>query len=545
MISTAIRTLAGVAAAGLIVTGLIVQDGVSDARWLAMLGIAWALLLVAVRIPLPTSMPTINRSVIRTALVFTTVFIVISAQLVRIQVVDSDAVYYRSAVSPDGETIGNPRHQFEELGVHRGQILDRDGEVIAESVQNGDVFERVYPEPATAYVAGYYSPLLYGVSGIEDSYNSELSGQAGNNPVQRVINDLLNRPQQGADVTLTLDADLQRTASNLLQDANGSVVVMDAETGEVLVLVSNPHYDPNQLFTASGAEAEAAANYWGGLVDDDDAPLVLRSNLGLYTPGSTFKTVTAAAAIENGYAEPNSVYEDDGQMVIDGRVLEGDNRPDESRTEWTLEEGLGWSLNVVYARVGLQVGATELWEAGEQFGFGETIPFDLSTSTGQLASSREFLSDNNALADTAFGQGQLLTTPLHMAMVAGAFANNGQMMEPCLVATIGDDRSSCEPSVWREAVSADTASDVQGMMDFAVENGAVTAAQVPGFSVGGKTGTAETGDGTAHSWFIGFIGTEDDPEYAVAVVVEEGHGGNVGAVSTGRDILTETIQSDD
>jgi len=542
---TALRGLILLSAAGLIGWGLFTGDGISDARWLGILGLAWLLLLLGTRLPLPSTMPTFNRTVIRTGLVLTTVFMVVTAQLVRIQVVEGDNIYYRTATAPDGEIIANPRTASGELDVARGKIYDRNGIVLADTQEVDGLYLRAYPEPASAPVVGYYSPFLYGASGLESAYERELSGGAGNNPIQRIINTLLHRPQTGANLNLTLDAALQRQAMEMLGGSRGSIVVVDVQTGAVIVMASNPTYDPNQLFTTTANDEDAKA-YWTSLLEDPSTPLVTRGNLGLYTPGSTFKTVTAGIAIEEGIAQPETVYTDDGQISIDGRVLVENNRPDPNRNEWTLAEGLAWSLNVVFAQIGLQIGGTDFWKYTEPFGFGEAIPFDLPTSKSQLANNREALSDKNTLADTAFGQGQIQVTLLHMAMIAAMWANDGKMMEPYLVDSVeapdGTVTRRTKPSVWKTPVSPGTATAVEEMMVNAVTNGSVAGAWADGYVVGGKTGTAETGDGSAHSWLIGFIG-DPEPRYAVAVVLEEGSGGLASAVAIGRDMLVATIQS--
>ncbi len=543
-----VPALSALAAVSLIAYGLAFSSGITDTRWLALLGIAWLLLLVASRIRLPIVIPAFNRSLVRTAMVIATVFVIISAQLVRIQVVRSDDTYFRSAEGADGEVMGNPRIANSDLGVERGEIVDRDGTLIAGTEKEGNVFIRTYPDPATAYVAGYYSPLLYGSSGLEEAFNRELVGQEGNDPVDRVTNDLLNRPQRGSDLRLTLDAGLQGYATQLLDESNGGLVVMDATSGEVLVLASNPAYDPNRLFTSDPSQRDAATAYWTSLLERPDAPLVLRPTMGLFSPGSVFKTVTAAIGIEAGYVEPDEIYEDTGELNIDGRILVENNRPDPNRIEWTATEGMAWSLNVVFAQIGLEIGAKDFWENGGRFGFGTPIPFDIPVATGQIASSQEFLRNNNALADTGFGQGEILVSPLQMALVTSMYVNEGKMMRPFLVdAIVGDEGEvvrTTEPRVLQQSISPGTASDVEQMMIAAVQNGSVDEAAIDGYRVGGKTGTAETGGGSAHSWFIGFIGTNGgEPEYVVAVVLENGNDTDR-AATTGRDMLLETISAD-
>jgi peptidoglycan glycosyltransferase len=540
-----LRNLSLLGSLVLIGFGLFSSKDVSDARWLAILGAAWLLILIGVHFELPSGLPTFNRSLIRTSMVIVSVFVLISAQLVRIQVVQSDATYDRTGISSNGDVIANPRASGTDLSVDRGKIYDRDGNLIADTVKDGNQFLRTYPDPATAYVAGYFSPLLYGSVGLESTWNDQLAGRSAGNALDRWLSDVLGQPREGLDLNLTLDAELHQQATDLLNGRTGSVVVMDVRTGAVITLASSPAYDPNQLFTADIEDNEQASDYWDQLLDDPESPLLLRSTLGLYTPGSTFKTITAATAIEQGIAEPDTVYEDNGRIVIDGRELVENNRPDESRDQWTLEEGVGWSLNVVLAQVGLQIGADGLWESATDFGIGAEVPFDLTVAEGQIASDRDFLDSQNALADTAFGQGELLVSPLQMAMLVSCFANDGRMMQPYLVNTVTDDGDIAEtttPTEWRSPVSPATAQQVQEMMVFAVEQGSIQRASGSGYRLGGKTGTAETGDGDVNSWFIGFIG-DDDPQYAVAVVLEDDTSGLGTAVDIGRQMLVETMEN--
>jgi peptidoglycan glycosyltransferase len=541
-----VRILCIFASLTLIGIGLFSSEGISDIRWLALLAVAWVFLLIGTYIPLDDVLPTFNRSIIRTAVVFSTMFAVISAQLVRIQVVQSDATFNKTAEAPDGETIANPRKSSNDLLSARGKMFDRNGELVADTVRKGGVYLRRYPNPTTAYVAGYYSPLLYGSSGLEERFNDELTGQTSTNPLERTLNNLLNRPQSALDLQLTLDSHLQQNATDLLSGRKGAVVVLDAKSGAVVVLASTPSFDPEKLFTSSSEQNVAASSYWTSLTESPDAPLVLRANLGLYTPGSTFKTVTAAAAIDSGVAKPDDVYQDNGSLDIDGRTLVENNRPDPSRSEWTLTEGFAWSLNVVFAQIGLKIGADRLANYASRFGFGSDIPFDLTVSRSQLTSSPDFLRSMNALADTAFGQGQILVTPLQMAMIAATFANGGSMMQPYLVSSVTDDNESTRlktmPKTWKTPVTVATAMSLKTLMINAVENGAVQAAITPGYVVGGKTGTAETGNGAVHSWFIGFIGAPE-PAYAVSVVLEEGSNALGTSVNIGQAILNATILS--
>lgn len=545
----ALRTIGFLAFLALVGYGLWASDGITDGRWLATLGAAWLFLVLALWASLPRTLPLFNRTTIRTALLLTSVFVVLSVQLVRIQIVRGDAVAGRVARSPGGDTIANPRAIADDLRVARGEIVDRTGRTIATSVEEDDVWRRVYPEPESAYVAGYYSPLRYGKDGLEASYDDELTGHDGNNPFLRWENELLDRPQEGLDLALTLDVDLQRTAHELLNGRPGGAVLIEVETGAVLALASNPHYDPNRLFTADdGANPDAAA-YWESLLADPNSPLLLKPTDGLYTPGSTFKTVTVGSAIDAGFASPDELYEDTGELNVEGRIIPEFNRPDDSITEWSLRDALAWSLNVVYAQVGLELGPRLMREYGERFGFGAEIPFDLPVAIDQLASSPEFLDGLPALADTGFGQGEILATPLHMAMIAATFANEGRMMRPYLVSEVrtgeGDVRRTTEPEVWREPISPEAAEQVRGMMVHAVETGYASGALLEGYVVGGKTGTAERTEGEPDAWFIGFIGDPGDaPNYAVAVVLERGGSGLAGALTVGRDLMAAAMAAE-
>lgn len=542
-----IRTLFLLGAIGFIGFGLFIGDDLSDARWLTLLAGAFLCLVFATRIPLAESMPTFNRGLIRTTMLLGCVFILLSAQLVRVQVVQQEAIYYRTEADANGEVISNPRLYQQQLTVQRGQIVDRNGVVLADTTLEDGVYYRSWPVESAYPVTGYYSPNRYGSTGIEATYEQELSGQIGINPIESTIRDLFGREKAGANVELTIDADLQTMAYNRLDGLNGAIVVLDIQTGETLVLASRPSVNPNTLFVVDNtAQADA---YWDTIANDEEnRPFVSRANLGVYTPGSTFKTVTAGIAINEGWAEPDTMYEDDGEITIDGRVLVELNRPDTSRDQWSLREAIMWSLNVVMARVGMQIGPDTYWDYGPQLGFDQNIPYDLPISQSQLANNKSFLEDPNALADTGFGQGQVQMSPIHMAMVSAMWANDGQMMEPILVKQVtgsdGEVLYRAEPTVYLQCVDPSTANAVMGMMNDVVASGSAQHGQAYPYVVGGKTGTAELGDGTSNSLFIGFIG-DPEPRYAIAVVLE-GDGSQLpSTVAMSRDILVAAMERRD
>jgi peptidoglycan glycosyltransferase len=482
-------------------------------------------------------------------MIFLSIMTLFAVQLLRVQVVMSDSITHRVGVDPvTGDVISNPLLVDEALTIPRGAIYDRDGVALARTVFTDGVARRVYPEPASADVTGYFSPLLYGSSGLEASWDDELSGRSGGNPFTRALESLRGLPRQGIDLHLTLDSDLQRQADAALQVAGrpGAAVVLDIETGAVLALASVPSFDANALVVVTEADRQPAQAAFAALTSDPRTPLVQRATSGLYPPGSTFKTVTAAAAIDTGVARPDTIYEDAGELTISGHTLVEQNRPNDQQTLWSLTDSLAWSLNVVFAQVGLQLGGDTLAEAARGWGWESDIPFDLPVERSRVSVTPGFLDDPVAVAETAFGQGELLATPLQMALVAAGIANDGEIMRPHLVASLaepdGETVSETRPSLWRRGTGSEAAAQTTAMMVYAVEQGALGTAFVPGYMIGGKTGTAETGSGDPHAWFIGFIGLPgEEPRYAVAVVLEAAGGGGQVALPIGRDLLVAAM----
>jgi peptidoglycan glycosyltransferase len=529
-------------------TGLAARDAVTDAQWIGLLWLSWIPLLVAVWPNLPPTVPPLGRATLRMTMIFLSIMALLTVQLVRVQIVMSDSITHRVGVDPaTGDVISNPLLIDEALTTARGAIYDRDGVALARTSFESGRARRVYAEPATAEVTGYYSPLLYGSSGLEASWDDELAGRAGGNPLLEAVEALRGLPRRGYDLHLTLDADLQRQARAALGDRTGAAVLLDVETGEALVLASSPSFDANTLVAVSEADRGPAQAAWAALTTDPRSPLVQRATSGLYPPGSTFKTITAAAAIDTGLATSDSIYEDAGELTIAGHTLIEANRPDAEQTRWSLREALGWSLNVVFAQIGLQLSGQTLGDAARGWGWESAIPFDLPVEPSRVSVTPGFLDDPVAVAETAFGQGELLATPLQMALVAAGLANDGQIMRPYLVASLtqpdGATIWETRPARWRQGTDASAARQTAAMMVAAVESGALGTAFVPAYVVGGKTGTAETGRGDPHAWFIGFIGLPgEEPRYAVAVVLEAGGGGGQVALPIGRDLLVAAME---
>ncbi len=530
--------------------GLAAQDRITDAQWIGLLWLSWIPLLVAVWPELPATVPPLGRSALRMTMVFLSIMALFAVQLLRVQVVMSDSIAHRTGIDPaTGDVVSNPLLANQALTTLRGTIYDRDGRVLAQTIFADGIAHRLYPEPSTAEVTGYFSPLLYGASGLEAARDDQLAGRAGGNPFRDALDALRGLPTRGNDLHLTLDAGLQRQAHDALGGRVGAAVLLDVETGALLALASSPSFDPNALAAMTPDEREPAQAAWAALTADPSAPLVQRATSGLYPPGSTFKIVTATAAIDTGIADPDTPYEDAGQITIAGHTLIEQNRPNDAQTLWSLTDAFAWSLNVVFAQIGLQLGGETLAEAARGGGWDGEIPFDLPVEPSRVSAAPDFLDDPVALAQTAFGQGELLATPLQMALIAAGVANDGQIMRPYLVAAVsapdGESARQTRPSPWRRGTDPQSARQTAAMMVYAVANGALGPASLPGYTLGGKTGTAETGRGDPHAWFIGFVGLPgEEPRYAVAVVVEAGGGGGQVALPIGRDLLAAAMTAE-
>ncbi len=422
----------------------------------------------------------------------------------------------------------NPAHR-----IQRGRILDRNGEVLAYSQElAGQVF-RVYPfGPAFAHAVGYSDPR-YGATGAEAAANARLNGAApehlaswGELGRQLVTRD--KRPR-GQDLVLTLDARLQQAGLAGLGDRHGAAVVLRPQDGAVLVLVNSPSFDPNRV----GPELFA--------VPPPDTPLLNRATQGLYPPGSTFKVVVAASAIEQGFSGtidcPAEGYTTSRYYP---RIRDHDYYSARAGgRHWAGHGSLGLtaafveSSNVFFAQLGVRLGRDALFEAGERFGFDRQIRlFPIagrsgSMSTGQIPRLKE--RDLYGLAQASIGQGRVLATPAHMATIAAAVANGGLAMRPRLIAG-----EPAEPL--GQFMSAATAGRLASMMRRVVTEGTGRGIESPDLTIAGKTGTAENPRGKAHSWFIGFAPAQS-PELAVAVLVEHGGYGSSAAAPIARDLL--------
>jgi peptidoglycan glycosyltransferase len=485
-----------------------------------------------------------RRALAKLGLALSLGFVCLLARLLQVTVFGSERISDRTGADASGDVLSNPRTIRAALNEGRGRVLDRNGETLAETVRSGGSIDRAFHLPEAAHLLGYFSPLRYGLAGVEQSRNSELTGSDALTVREAISSIVRATGEQGHDVRLSIDSGLQRAAANLLSGAVGSATLIEAASGRVLAMASSPAYDPSLLTTTRQADIPPVDEAWSTLIQAEDQPLLLRATSGLYPPGSTFKVVTAASAIDRGVVEPESVFQDAGSLTVEGRVIPEFNRPDESRTEWTVTEGLAYSLNVVFAQIGLAVGGEAYADSAHAFGIGRRIPFELPVAPGQLAQSDDALANPVALADTAFGQGELLVTPLHMALVTCAIVNGGRVPRPILVDAVlkpdGSPGATTDTGTWARAISADTAGRVLAMLYESVAYGYAARAAIPGLNVAAKTGTAESGQDAPHGWFIGAAGI-DKPAVAVSVCLDYGGEGGGLALDIGRELLNAAI----
>jgi peptidoglycan glycosyltransferase len=435
------------------------------------------------------------------------------------------------------------RQLIAEYRVERGSILAADRRtVLALSRKSpGQLkYQRHYPQgPLYADITGYYS-IIFGRSELEQAYNSYLSGDAPELIPQTLIDQVLGRPRRGATVVTTIDPAIQRAAERELGNQPGGVVAIDPHTGDVKAIVANPTYDPNELASQDPKEVRAA---WDGLNSNPDKPLLSRAIDELYPPGSTFKLVTAAAALENGFG-PDSTWTNPPVLDLPQTTATLENFGGEhclgGASQITLAQALTISCNVVFGEIGLRLGGDKLAAQAHAFGFAPDassgdVLFDIPFQTGVFPDASYFSDRLPAVALSAIGQDNVAANPMQMALVASAIANGGSEMRPRLVSEIRDPSGqvveSFAPEVFGQPISSQTAIQLTQMMVSVVQSGTGTAAQIPGVEVAGKTGTAQHGEGLApHAWFVSFAPAQN-PKIAVAVIVLDG--GSLGSEATG------------
>lgn len=570
-----LRVACALSAAALIIYGIF-QPVEQDTRWLLALWVAAPLSLVALRLWIPQPPRGVGRSVHNLALLIGLGFGMLALQLMRQQFVQADAIYNYVYVDPQtGQSTSNVRPVIQSQRIQRGKLLDRNSITLVSTEMLPDGFaRRTYPlselfdSRAFGSLVGYFSNR-FGQTGLERTYSDYLSGER--DTYSRIQETLSGRQQRGDDLHLTLDARLQDRAFKLMGERTGSVVVLNPKTGAVLAMVSTPGFDPGGLAFNPGAadwnaENQRVSQYWKSLNSDSAGePLLNRPTQGRYPPGSTFKTITSIGVLEHSReGRPDQIDCPNQRPTVAGAPPVVNAVPNlNSRTgdPSNLERVFAYSCNTAFAEYAMRLGPDLLTQVAEQFDIyppasaPRTYPYfsDLPTEASLLYTQPGFLTSCEpradqsywpcpAVADTGYGQGQLFVTPLQMALVAAAVANNGVIMQPYLVDKItrpdGGVVTAQAPRTIRRAMSQDVAAKMRANMRAGVSYGFGTAAQQvdPGVAlVGGKSGTAEHGPGTTpHAWFIA-IAPVDQPRYAVAVMIENGRdGAGVGALLAGQ-----------
>jgi penicillin-binding protein A len=429
----------------------------------------------------------------------------------------------------------NVRTLLREYSIKRGDIVTVDNVTVATSRNTGGKlkFLRTYPGgDLYGHITGYYS-LRFGTDRIERSYNDQLLGETGVISMQDIQDRFLGSGEEGDDVRLTIHSEMQERAREVLGSNRGAIVALDPQTGEVRAMWSNPSFDPAPLASHDSDEQEAA---WNELNDRDPNPLANLATSQGFPPGSTFKVVTLAAALESGRFNPDSSFPDPVALDLP--------QTDDTLTNFTKTACLGGgeidlftalvvSCDTTFAILGLQL-HDQIRDMAERIGFNAPIPYDVAT---EPSSFPEVDDDNQPFrAFAGIGQGNVVATPLQMALVAATVANDGEVVRPRLVKEVidssGDIISTPPEESLGAAMSPTTADAVTEMMVAAVgPEGTGANAAIPDVDVAGKTGTAQSTPGAApHAWFIAFA-PANDPRLAVAVFVA--NGGSFGVEATG------------
>jgi penicillin-binding protein A len=466
----------------------------------------------------------VNRSIRRLGIGLIVCYVALFAKLNWIQVVDAPNL----AANPL-----NTAQIRQDFNRPRGAITTADGALLAESIPNPDTtseFERlrVYPEGALfGHVTGYFS-FQFGASGLEREYSQQLTGQTLEQQV-RGFGDLFVASETVGNMTVSVRKDLQEVARDQLGERQGSVVALDPRSGEILAFWSWPTFDPNTL---SGTDISATEDAWLLYNLDPAVPLRAHQYQDRYFPGSTFKIVTGSIGLETGTVtndEPSYPFmtgytapqTDLAIANFGGRSCGG-----------TLPVILAESCNSAFAQMGVDIGGEAMVAGAESWGFNREVPIDMP-GAAESAYPTDVVSNPPKLAQSAIGQSDVQATPLQMAMVTGAVANGGNLMRPHLMTEIRDSQgnlvSEGEPQTWLTPLSPGNAETMRQNMIGVVEDGTATALRIPGFEIGGKTGTAQLGTEPprSHTWIVGFGGPPGQPAtVAVAVVVLDQSGGS-------------------
>lgn len=466
----------------------------------------------------------------RTVFLFTALFAVLIGNITYIQVIKASE--YQDMPS-NNHTINKARF------IKRGSIITADGLTLAESIQQADgTYARSYPNGnLAAHVVGYYSQQ-YGTMGIENTQNDTLTGSKDYSSWQNALNSLAGISEPGNSVQLTIDSRIQRAAEQALAGRVGAIVALDPRNGAVLAWASAPTFDNTNIQAAI-----EAANASGGA----DTSMYDRATLALYTPGSTFKVLTLASALENGLATLDTTYDSPGRMEIGGADVVSIGERGHGKI--SLAKAFALSSNTVFGQVADGLGAEKLVATARAFGYGQQLGLDFTTAASVMPNPEEMTEWELAWAGAGQPVGQGHTpgpqaTVMQNALMAATIANNGIAMNPYVVSQIlapdGTVLKTTRGHSLGQAVSSGTAAQVKQAMLDVVQNGTGSAAAIAGVKVAGKTGTAETNNANANSTFVGFA-PYDTPTVAIAVVIEQNAKGEESAAAVGGQVLRAAL----
>ncbi|MCA3759770.1 MAG: cell division protein FtsI [Cutibacterium acnes] len=409
----------------------------------------------------------------------------------------------------------NVRVRDAEFSQNRGNILVGSRPIATTTSSNGKfAYQRVYLSgPKYAPITGYYS-YYYGRSMLEQTQNAQLTGTSDAQWLSRITGTLSGHKPEGGSITTTINAKAQDAAWDGLKGKKGAVVALDYTTGAVLAMASSPSYDPNELASHHLNDTTRA---WKNLVADPSSPLTNRATREIYPPGSTFKLVTAAAALQNGY-HPNSMVDSPENWILPGTRTPLTNETNCGGSRITLAHALDISCNTAFGKVGVSLGQDKIRDQAERFGFGKVVNSDVSSVASRFPQN---LTDAQ-LAQSSIGQFDVAASPLQMAMVTAGIANDGKLMTPYLTAQVRASNlqvvSEHHPKQMSQPMTKESAEQLKAMMVSVVNNGTGKRARINGTTVGGKTGTAQTVKGKApYAWFVGW---SDNPHVAVAVFIQ-------------------------
>lgn len=453
-----------------------------------------------------------RKSIITMTVVYASIFVLIISYLSYFVIVKSKDIVVHTH---------NRRMDPLENEVIRGDIISSDGEVIATTLNgNQQDSTRSYPrENRYAHIVGY---TQRGKTGVEALANVELL--RANYNLESIFKKAFNEEKfVGRDVVLTIDDRLQEVAYKALGKQKGAVVLIEPSTGKIRALVSKPDFNPNKV----------SANWDALISDNDNSPLLNRGFSGLYPPGSIFKIITTQAFFDEKGNNADLTYNCTGQITIDNHTIRCYNQIAHGNVN--LAKAFKESCNTYFINMGLELGYKKLQKTGEKLLFNTQLPFEMEHSKSQLLTGAA--PSSNELGATSMGQGRTLVTPLHMAMIASAIANDGVLMKPYVFDYSKDKKGNIKtknlPEYVSQLFSEQDSNKFEEMMVEVVSRGTGTKAAVRGMYVGGKTGTAQNEATADHSWFIGFTGSEK-PELAMAIIVENGGKGAQATVIAGK-----------